>query len=105
MEPTPEPSSTNEPPADASPAGRPMSVLQRLLLKIRNFIIGQALNQLTMAVIMFCLVRWMSREDYGKFAVAFGFQSTIGLLSDLGVSGCIVALSGERAHDPAVVGR
>jgi len=58
-----------------------------------------------MAIIMFCLVRWMSKGQYAQFAVTFGFQSTIGMLTDLGVSGCIIALCGEHAHDPAVVGR
>jgi hypothetical protein len=39
------------------------------------------------------------------FGVAFAFQSTLSQLVDLGFSTSIVALAGERAHDPKWLGR
>lgn len=47
----------------------------------------------------------MSVEHYAQFGVAFAFQSTVGMLADLGFSSSILALAGERARDPKVVGR
>lgn len=46
----------------------------------------------------------MTIESYAQFSIAFGFQTTIAMLTDLGFCGSIVALAGERGHDPAVVG-
>jgi len=55
-------------------------------------------------VIGFLLIRWMSVEAYAQYGVAFGFQSTLGILVDLGFGGCIVALVGNRSNQPEVIG-
>lgn len=47
----------------------------------------------------------MSVEAYAQYSVAFSFQSTLVMLVDLGFSGSIIALVGERSNDAEVVGR
>lgn len=64
-------------------------------------IVIQALNFLT----GFLLLRWLSVTQYAEFSVAFAFQSTLGMLIDLGFSNSIVALVGDRSSDSEVVGK
>jgi O-antigen/teichoic acid export membrane protein len=52
----------------------------------------------------FLLLRWLSVEAYAQYSVAFGFQSTLSMLIDLGFSGSIIALVGERGSDKKVIG-
>lgn len=70
-----------------------------------SFAIGQPAVQLVNLLTGFLLLRWLSIEHYAQFGVAFAFQSTLGMLADLGFSSSILALAGERARDPEVVGR
>jgi O-antigen/teichoic acid export membrane protein len=60
----------------------------------------QAVNVLT----GFLLLRWLSITAYAQFSVAFAFQSTFGMLIDLGFSNSIVALVGDRGTEATVVG-
>jgi len=46
----------------------------------------------------------MSVESYAQFSVAFGFQSMLTWLVDLGAAGSIVALVGDRVDDKEVIG-
>jgi len=70
-----------------------------------GFAIGQPAVQLVNLLTGFLLLRWLSVEHYAQFGVAFAFQSTVGMLADLGFSASILALAGERARDPDVVGK
>ena len=65
---------------------------------------GQGILQALNFVIGFLLIRWMSVEAYAQYGVVFGFQSTLGMLVDLGFSGCIVSLVGNRGDQPEVIG-
>ena len=56
-------------------------------------------------VVGFFLLRWLDKTAYAQYSVAFAFQSTIGMLVDLGFTGSIIALVGENAHRPEIVGR
>lgn len=71
---------------------------------ISVFLAGQGSVQLINLVSGFLLLRWLSVEAYAQYSVAFGFQNTLGLLVDLGFSGSIIALVGDRAFDKEVVG-
>jgi O-antigen/teichoic acid export membrane protein len=46
----------------------------------------------------------MPVEQYAQFGVAFAFQSTVAMLADLGFTSSIIALAGERAKDPEIMG-
>lgn len=70
-----------------------------------GFFVGQGLVQLLGAVAGFCLLRWMSVEDYAMFTLAFGVQSLFVNVVDPGFSTAITPLAGSRSSDPAVVGR
>lgn len=69
-----------------------------------HFLTGQACVQLIGLVTGLLLLRWLSVEDYAAFSVAFAFQTTVNGLVDLGFSGSVVALVGERSGDNAVIG-
>ena len=69
------------------------------------FAVGQPAVQLLNVLTGFLLLRWLSKEAYAMFGVAFAFQSTVNQLTDLGFSGSIVALAGERGTEPAWLGR
>lgn len=50
------------------------------------------------------LMRWMTKEAYAQYTLAFTFQSTLNLLVNMGFVGGIVALVGNRGKDPNVIG-
>jgi O-antigen/teichoic acid export membrane protein len=82
-----------------------VSRLKRWRSLIFSFLIGQGSVQALNLLIGFFLLRWMSVEAYAQYSVAFSFQSTLGMLVDLGFSGSIIALVGERGADAEIVGR
>lgn len=71
---------------------------------IIRFLAGQGSVQLLNLISGFLLLRWLSVEAYAQYSVAFGFQSMIGILVDLGFSGSIIALVGDRLHNKEIVG-
>jgi O-antigen/teichoic acid export membrane protein len=77
---------------------------QRRLRILAVYTTGQGLAQLLNLLIGFLLLRWLNISNYAQFSVAFGFQVTMGLLTDLGFAGTIIALVGPRGNDPNVVG-
>ncbi len=70
-----------------------------------HFLSGQIVIQLLNFLTGFLLLRWLSVTAYAEFSVAFAFQSTLGMLIDLGFSNSIVALVGDRGSDREVVGK
>lgn len=80
------------------------SRFRRLSALLFSFLAGQGSVQVLNLVSGFFLLRWLSVEAYAQYSVAFGFQSTLGMLVDLGFSGSIIALVGDRAGDKAIVG-
>lgn len=77
---------------------------KRRLQILLVYLTGQGLVQLISLSIGLLLLRWLNVENYAQFVVAFSFQTTFGLLTDLGFSGTIIALVGPRGNDPDVVG-
>lgn len=73
--------------------------------RILKFLLGQGAVQALNLFTGLLLVRWLSVPDYAQFGVVFGFQTTLSMFVDLGFSGCIVALVGNRAGDRAVLSR
>ena len=72
---------------------------------LSQFLTGQVVIQALNFLTGFLLLRWLSVTAYAQFSVAFAFQSTLGMLIDLGFSNSIVALVGDRGSDAEVVGR
>lgn len=92
-------------PVRSSIASINLSRLKRWRGVLFSFLIGQGSVQALNLITGFFLLRWMSVEAYAQYSVAFSFQSTLGILVDLGFSGSIIALVGERGSDAEVVGR
>ncbi|UAB84438.1 hypothetical protein INR75_20175 [Zunongwangia sp. SCSIO 43204] len=69
------------------------------------FIAGQGAVQFVQLLSGFFLIHWLSVEDYAQYSIAFAFQSTAQVLVELGVSGSVVALVGNRVNDKAVLGK
>lgn len=80
------------------------SSFKRWTALILRFLAGQGSVQVLNLVCGFLLLRWLSVEAYAQYSVAFGFQNTLGVLVDLGISGSIVALVGDRGSDKEIVG-
>jgi len=78
--------------------------LQRWARKLGEFFLAQGLLQLLMAIGGFLLLRWMPVEDYAVFTLAFSVQSAMIAFADIGFTGAIVPLVGNRVNDPAVIG-
>ena len=72
---------------------------------LSHFLAGQACLQAVNAVTGLLLLRWLSVTAYAQYSIAFGFQSMFAMLVDLGFSGTIVALVGDRVNDKEVVGK
>lgn len=83
----------------------PRPQLLRWARKLGEFFLGQGAVQLLSLVTGFLVIRWLSVDSYAQYSVAFSFQSSVGMLVDLGFSGAIIALVGQRIHDPKVTGR
>ena len=80
------------------------SNLKRWSALIVSFLIGQGSVQLINLISGLLLLHWLSVEAYAQFSVAFGFQCTLNNLVDMGCSGSIIALIGERTSDKDVAG-
>ena len=89
-------------PPEAMPSK--LAAIRRRSRTVLVYLTGQGLVLILNFSIGFLLLRWLSVDNYAQFSVAFGFQSTLGLLADLGFGGTIVALIGSRGDDPDVVG-
>lgn len=85
--------------------GRPSTLtrLKRWSWLLVSSLLGQVATQLLNAVSGFLIVRWLTVEAFAQYSLAFAFQTTLSILIDLGFSGAIVALVGERADEPGVV--
>jgi len=77
---------------------------QRRLRILLVYLTGQGLVQIISLLLGLLLLRWLNVDYYAQFSVAFGFQTTLGMLTDLGFAGTIIALVGTRGNDPNVVG-
>ena len=51
------------------------------------------------------LANWLSIEAYSKYGVALSFQNMLNILMDLGVTGSVIALVGDKIHNRELVGR
>ena len=69
-----------------------------------TFFLGQGALQGVNILIGLYLVRTMSIEAYAQFALAVGFQQTVGLLMDLGITSTIIPLVGTHVDDKILVG-
>lgn len=78
--------------------------LRRRLRIVLVYLTGQGLVQLVSLSVGLLLLRWLNIDNYAQFSVAFGFQSALSMLTDLGFAGTIIALVGPRGNDPFTVG-
>lgn len=91
-----------------SPRGDPRSHQRRIASALRvllGFAFGQGALVGVNAFTGIYLVHALSVEAYAQFGLAFGFQTTVAALMDMGLGATIVPLVGERASDPELVGR
>jgi O-antigen/teichoic acid export membrane protein len=78
---------------------------RRIFNAVLSFFLGQGALQAVNLAIGLLLVRALSVDDYAKFGLANGFQSTTSIFMDLGYASTIIPLVGERIFDRALVGR
>lgn len=73
--------------------------------KIGHFGIWQIAYQALQLFTGLLLANWLSIEAYSQYGVAMGFQNMLNILTDLGITGSIIALVGDRIHDRETIGR
>jgi len=78
--------------------------LHRIGGLLGTFFLGQGLVQVIGLITGFVLVHWLSKEEYAKVGLTFGFQCMTASMVDLGFTGSILALVGNRGNDPRVFG-
>jgi len=76
----------------------------RIISVVTGFLFGQGTLQGINVLAALFLVRALSVEHYAQFSLAFGFQTAVSLLMDLGYTSTIIPLVGERHNDRARVG-
>lgn len=81
----------------------PLITVSRINLLV-SFIVGQGALQILQVLSGFLLIRWLSVEEYAQYSVAIAFQSTAQMLVELGFSGAVVALVGNRINERKVLG-
>ncbi len=79
--------------------------IKRNAVYLTTFFTGQILLQFINMLNGFFLLRWLSIEEQAKFSVAFGIQTFILSLSDMGFTGSIIALVGINYADKELLGR
>jgi O-antigen/teichoic acid export membrane protein len=84
-------------------AGRNWST--RIFRILSVFFVNQGVLQGIGVLANLYLVRKLSIEAFAQYGLAFGFQSTVSTLMDLGFASTIVPLVGERFEDARLVGR
>jgi len=87
------------------PEHRVSARIMRVLRTLVRFSVGQIAAQIATAVTGLCLVRWLSIPGYAEFGFSLTFQSTLGLIVDLGVTGAIIALVGDQYRNRAILGQ
>jgi O-antigen/teichoic acid export membrane protein len=79
--------------------------VRRIARLVVGFSLGQGALQGINLLTGIYLVHTLSIEAYAQFGLAFGFQTALATLMDLGFAGTIIPLVGERTADKAHVGR
>ena len=87
------------------PKPPPDGVWRRRFVILSHFLSGQLIVQGLNFLVGFLLLRWMDVNAFAQYIVAWSFQSTVGSLVDLGFTGSIIALVGDRADQPDIVGK
>lgn len=81
-----------------------MSNTKRIARKLAGLLGAQAVVQILGIASGFMMLRWLSIEGFAQYSIAFAFGSTLTLLVDVGFAATVVALAGERAREPQVLG-
>lgn len=68
------------------------------------YLTGQGLVQIVTMLIGLLMLRWLAVAEYAQFSLAFSFQTSFTMLTDLGITATITALVGTRINDATVVG-
>ncbi len=73
------------------------------LKQVRQFLLAQSAIQLLTAFLGFLCVRLLSVPGYAKYTVVYGALSALNSLTDMGLTGTLAGLIGERVNDRQVV--
>jgi O-antigen/teichoic acid export membrane protein len=73
------------------------------LQRIAEFLFAQGISTAATAIYGLLCVRALPIPDYAQFAVVFGYLGSINVLTDIGVSGTLASLVGERVTDHQLI--
>lgn len=74
-----------------------------LVKPLISFATGQGLVQALNLISVVLLLRWMPKEEYGLFTLAFSLFSMFSLFVESGINGSIIPLIGKDIHDKKIV--
>jgi O-antigen/teichoic acid export membrane protein len=96
--------------AESPALGLPMMQLERIrafaipkLRQITHFLTKQGITMAGNLLYGLLCVRLLPVADYAKFVVVFGIQGTLVVLMDVGISGSLIPLVGERIEDRQLI--
>jgi len=79
--------------------------LKRWFGLLTTFLVGQGATQIIRLASGFLIIRWLTKDDYATFTLVLAVQGVTSVLTDLGFSGGVMALIGNRCDEPKVVAR
>jgi O-antigen/teichoic acid export membrane protein len=77
--------------------------LAQKLHRVGEFLVFQGITIAGNLLYGFLCVRLLPLADYAKYAVVFGFLPTLSVLMDVGLSGALLPLIGERINDRRLI--
>jgi hypothetical protein len=87
----------------AAKVGQAGTFLFPKLRHVRQFLLNQGFATLANLVYGLMCVRLLPFGEYAKFAVLFGIQGTLTVLMDVGISGTLMPLVGDRVGDMQLI--
>ena len=87
------------------PGGTRLTRRRRILRTVASFFVGQGAAQGVSVLAALFLLHHLSFVAYAQFSLATAFQSVFVTLMDLGFTGTIIPMVGERRDDRALLGR
>src|SRR5947209_3896291 len=73
------------------------------LKHVREFLIAQGAIQILTTILGFLCIRLLSVPSYAKYSVIYGVLGSFTILTDIGVSGTLASLIGERVGEAQIV--
>jgi O-antigen/teichoic acid export membrane protein len=83
----------------------PFAFIKKHSKTLALFAGGQLVVQFLNIIAGFLVIRWMLKEEFAKFTLAFSIQNTFGMLVEMGLSAAFLAFIGDNVNDKVHVSK